>query len=150
MKTSMKSRIATALAACLLLAANEQELAKQELKALEGTWTMAALEVEGNKVAEERLQGSQLVIKDGKYIVMTRGATHETLITLDPTKKPKHIDMVFTEGENKDKVQRGIYELEGDTFKLCRSRDPDFDRPKDFTTSPGTGLFVVTWKRQSK
>jgi uncharacterized protein (TIGR03067 family) len=146
----MKARILTALAACLLLAADEQDLARQELKTLEGTWTMAALEVEGEKVAEERLQAAQLVIKEGKYIVTTRGATHETLITLDPTKKPKHIDMVFIEGENKDKVQRAIYELEGDTLKLCRSRDPEFDRPKDFTTAPGTGLFCVTWKRQSK
>ncbi len=146
----MKPRILVALAACLLLGADEQDLAKKELKELEGTWTMSALEVEGTKVAEERLQGSQLVIKEGKYIVITRGTTHETLITLDPTKKPKQIDMVFSEGENKDKLQRGIYELDGDTFKLCRSRDPDFDRPKDFTTAPGTGLFCVTWKRQPK
>src|SRR4051794_2347516 len=67
----MKSRCSILLATCLLIAADDKELARQELKGLEGTWTMAALEVEGNKVAEDKIQGAELVIKDGKYIVTT-------------------------------------------------------------------------------
>src|SRR5687768_8968829 len=104
--------------ALLLIAADGTDPAKKELAALEGTWTMISLEVEGQKVGEDRL-GSELTIKDGKYIVTTRGKTHETKLTLDPTQKPKHIDMVFAEGENKDKPHRGIYELEGDTLRVC-------------------------------
>src|SRR5262245_46699716 len=100
----MKSRCFLLLSACLLIAADDKNQARQELKSLEGTWTMAALEVEGNKVAEDKIQGAELVIKDGKYVVTTRGMRHEMLLTLDPTKKPKQMDMVFTEGENKDKV----------------------------------------------
>jgi uncharacterized protein (TIGR03067 family) len=144
----MKARILTALAACLLLAADEPDLVQKELKALEGTWTMAALEVEGTKVAEERLQGTQLVIKEGTYLVKTSQTMHETLFMIDPSKKPKHMDMTFTSGDLKDKTLQAIYELDGDTLKLCRSRDPDFGRPKDLTTASGTGLFCVTWKRQ--
>jgi uncharacterized protein (TIGR03067 family) len=143
----MKTRLFLCLAALLLVAADGPELAKKELAALEGTWTMASLEVEGQQVSEDRL-GGELTIKEGKYIVTTRGKPHETLITFDPTKKPKHIDMVFTEGPNKDKTHRGIYEVEGDTFKVCRSIDPEFSRPTEFATSPGTGLFLVVWKRR--
>lgn len=143
------TKVLGALLACVLLAADSNEdQAKKDLEALAGTWAMTALEVEGEKVSEERIQGTELVIKDGKYIVTARGQSYETAITLDPSKKPKEIDMTFKDGPNKDKVQRAIYELEGDTFKLCRSRDPDFGRPKDFTTSPGTGLFVIVWKRR--
>jgi uncharacterized protein (TIGR03067 family) len=140
-----------ALAACLLLGTEGQgDKAQQELEKLQGAWVMISLEVEGEKVAEERLQGAELVIKDGKYLVTTRGITHETLIRLDPAQRPKHIDMVFSDGPSKDKVHRGIYELDADTLRICRSRDPEFERPKQFATSPGTGLFIVVWKRQPK
>jgi uncharacterized protein (TIGR03067 family) len=131
----------------LLVAGDAPEAARKELAALEGTWTMVSLEVEGQEVSEDRL-GSELVIKDGKYIVTTRDVRTETRLALDPTQKPKHIDMVFAEGTNKDKPHRGIYQLEGDTLKICRSIDPEFPRPREFATSPGTGLFLVVWKRR--
>jgi uncharacterized protein (TIGR03067 family) len=144
----MHAKRFVAIAALLLVAADGPDPAKKELAALEGTWTMISLEVEGQKVSEDRVQGSELVIKDGKYIVTTRGKRHETALTLDPTQKPKHIDMVFADGENKDKPHRGIYEIDGDTLRVCRSLDPEFSRPKEFATSPGTGLFLVVWKRR--
>jgi uncharacterized protein (TIGR03067 family) len=148
---SMARSFIVASAALLLLGAQrQQDAAQQELKRLAGTWLIAAMEVEGEKIADERLQGTELEIKENKYIVTVKGKSHETVITLDPTKKPKEIDMVFRDGPNKDKVHRGIYELQGDTFRFCRSRDPDFERPKEFKTSPGTGLFLVEWKRQQK
>ena len=133
----MTSNVFAALALGLLFAADAaQDAAKKELEQLAGTWTISALEVEGQKVADEKLQGTTLVIKDNKYIVTARGQSHETVITLDPGKKPKSIDMVFSQGMNKDKVHRGIYELDGDTLKLCRSQQPEADRPEAFTTSP--------------
>jgi uncharacterized protein (TIGR03067 family) len=147
MKLHAMQKLLMALVTLLFLAADDSDPAQKELKTLEGTWTMIALEVEGQKVGEDRL-GSELVIKDGKYIVTARGKSHETAITLDPTQKPKHIDMVFAAGENKDKPHRGIYEIEGDTLRVCRSIDPEFSRPKEFATTPGTGLFMVVWKRR--
>jgi uncharacterized protein (TIGR03067 family) len=125
------------------------EAAKKDLEQLQGTWTMAALEVDGKLVPEAKLKGTTLIIKGNKYIVKVRNQTHETAFQLDPTKKPKEIDMTFAEGANKDRVHKGIYALEGDTFKLCRGQQPDRERPTEFGTWPDTGIFLVTWKRQS-
>lgn len=144
----MAGRFLLALLPLLFVAADQADPVKREFAALAGTWTMQALEVEGQKVEGERLQGSELTIKDGKYSVTRRGNRHETLIKLDLAPQPKHIDMTFADGPNKDKVLQGIYELKGDMLKICRSINPDFGRPKDFSTAPGTGLFTVVWKRQ--
>ena len=67
-------------------------------------------------------------------------------ITIDPSKKPKTIDYQMTEGFTKGKTQLGIYELDGDTFKACFAK-PGAARPTDFTSKPGEGLTLSTWKR---
>jgi uncharacterized protein (TIGR03067 family) len=56
--------------------------------------------------------------------------------------------MSFPDGPNAPKVGKGIYRLDGDTFKLCRAQAPGEDRPRDFVTTADSGLFVVVWKRQ--
>jgi hypothetical protein len=40
----------------------------------------------------------------------------------------------------------GIYDLEGDTLKLCFAR-PVQERPKEFTTKSGTAFLVCVYKR---
>jgi uncharacterized protein (TIGR03067 family) len=144
-------KIAILLAFICLAAADNprEEAAKKDLEKMQGTWTMAALEVDGKQVPEAKLQGTTLLIKDNKYIVQLKGQKFETVFQLDPTKKPKEIDMTFAEGANKDKVHKGIYSLEGDTFKLCRGQQPDRERPTEFGTWPDTGIFLVTWKRKA-
>jgi uncharacterized protein (TIGR03067 family) len=148
--TPMIASMFAALAAVALTAADPAADAKKDLDKLQGTWIMAELEVEGAQVAPERLRGTKLVVKGDKYIVTVKNESHETVITLDPTKKPKAIDMVFRDGPNKDKVHRGIYEVNGDTFKLCRGREPEAERPKEFGSWPDTGVFLVVWKREGK
>jgi uncharacterized protein (TIGR03067 family) len=133
------------LFACL---AGAQEAAKKDLAALQGKWVMVALEVDGKLVPEDKIKDTFLIIKDNTYTTEVKGKSHETTFTLDPAKKPKAIDMVFTEGDKKDRVLRGIYMIEGDTLKVCRGLQPDQERPTEFGTWPNTNLFLVTWKRQ--
>lgn len=135
-------------AVCLVAGQQADDAAKKDLAALQGTWVMVALEVDGKPVPEEKIKGAMLVIKGDKYITKVKGKDYETVITLDPGKKPKAIDMVFTEGDKKDKVLRGIYVIEGDTLKICRGLQPEQDRPTQFGTWPNTNLFLVTWKKK--
>jgi uncharacterized protein (TIGR03067 family) len=55
--------------------------------------------------------------------------------TLDASKRPRQIDVVFG-----GKSCKGIYEIKGDTLRLCHTLEQD-ERPKDFEGGPG----VVVW-----
>jgi uncharacterized protein (TIGR03067 family) len=135
------------LVALLLSQPEPSELAKKELKRLEGTWTMAALEVDGKDVGLDRIKDTILTVKGDKYQVKVRNETNGCVIRLDPKKDPPEIDMIFTEPGGGDKVHKGIYKLDGDTFKICRGLNADQERPQQFGTWPNTNYFMVTWKR---
>jgi uncharacterized protein (TIGR03067 family) len=61
---------------------------------------------------------------------------------LDPTKKPKAIDVVLQD----KKTGQGIYSLEGDTLKICHGESDD-PRPSEFESKEGSRNTVVVFKR---
>jgi uncharacterized protein (TIGR03067 family) len=147
----MRVRLFVVLGALLLVAADKPaDAAKKDLDALQGTWEMAALEVNGQPVPEEKIRGTTLTIKGDKYTVKVKDKSHQTTFKLDPSQKPKAIDMFFPDGPELPKLSKGVYEIDGDTFRLCRHQMPGKDRPAQLGSWPDTGLFVVTWKRLPK
>ena len=145
----MKVKAILVLAVALCVAADKPKVdAKKELKSLQGTWVMVGLEVNGETVPEKKLAGTTLVIKKDKYTVKVKDNSHETTIEIDPTKDPKAIDMYFPNGTELPKLSKGVYELDGDTLKICRHQMPGEDRPTQIGSWPNTNLFVVTWKRK--
>ena len=125
-----------------------QKAAKKDLQALQGTWKLAALEVNGVDVPVAKLDGTLVTIKDEFYIVKVKDRDFKVVLKLDPGKEPKEMDMIFQEGANKDKVHKGIYKIEKDQLKICRGLTPDQDRPNQFATWPNTNVFVATWQRK--
>ena len=132
---------------CLLLAEDADDRAKEDLKRMQGTWTMAALEVDGKDVPAAKL-GAELVVKGDRYAVTNKGRTIECKLRLDPGKDPRAVDMVFDEPGGGEKILKGIYVIESDTLKVARGLDAKQERPGQFATWPGTTYFVVTWKRK--
>ena len=65
-----------------------------------------------------------------------------TRFKLDTTVSPAHID--FLNSRN----QVGIYDLRGDTIRLCVGMDGD--RPKNFKTEPGSDHTYMLLKRAKK
>src|SRR5437870_1286488 len=126
----------------------EDDQNKKDLAAFQGNWAMAALEIDGKQTPDDKLKETTLTIKGNRYIVKTGGSTYEMTFELDASKKPRTIDMMATEGVNKDKVHHGIYVIEKDTFKMCRGLSPEAERPREFGTWPDSGIFLVTWKKQ--
>ncbi len=124
------------------------EAVKTDLDKLQGDWIMSALEVNGADVAPDKLEGTVLTIKDDGYSVKRKETTTRCKITLDASKDPKEIDMLFLDGDNKDRTQKGIYKINGDTFQFVRGISPDQNRPRDFATWPESNYFVVTWKKK--
>ncbi len=136
------------LAYLLLAQPDAGEAAKKDLQRLQGTWVMAALEVDGKDVGVAKVEGTTLTIKGEQYGVKVKDKVHRCTIRLDPKKDPPAIDMIFTEPGGGEKVHKGIYKIDGDTFRICRGLGADQERPGQLATWPNTGYFVVTWKKQ--
>jgi hypothetical protein len=77
---------------------------------------------------------------------LAEDATSEAgIFKLDATKKPKQMDTVSTEKE----VMLGIYELEGDSYKVCFApvRKP---RPSEFASKSGPAITDSTQRGKEK
>jgi uncharacterized protein (TIGR03067 family) len=134
----------------LLIGAAQNDAAKKELELLQGTWTIHAMEVNGADVPAAKLESAVLTVKGDHYQVKVKDkVTNTFVLTLDPGKSPKEIDMLALEGGNKDKVHKAIYKIENGMFTFCRGLNAEQDRPNQFATWPDTNYFVVTWKKQN-
>jgi len=136
---------------CLALAQPAAEnKAKKDLEQMQGTWTMHALEINGKDEPPKRLQDTTLTIKKDDYRTTVKKKEQPSgfRIKLDPSKDPKHIDMIQAQPDGSEKVYKGIYVIEKDTLKICRGINPEQERPNQFATWPDTGYFVVTWKKE--
>ena len=128
--------------------AKEEAVAK-DLLAFKGTWRMNSKEVDGKKFSEEEIK-DVIATNDGSGNISVRRGDkeiNEGTVKLDPTKSPKTIDVTFTEGERKGQMVLGIYEIEGDAFRVCVARPGD-ERPAEFSAKAGSGRTLIVYKRQ--
>src|SRR5262249_42965622 len=77
------------------------------------------------------------------------GNIHPQRVRLDPSKNPKWLDMgEFVPGTPADLNNRCIYELDGDTLKICMCMGGDNSaRPAEFNTDEDSLLMVVQLRR---
>jgi uncharacterized protein (TIGR03067 family) len=137
------------LAAGFSLAADDKDndALDKEYAKFEGTWQIVSLEVDGMKIPEEAIKESRLIIKGKEFTMKEKIATYKGTLSIDPSKMPKTIDMKFTEGPEKGSTSLGIYELDGDDFKLCLTITAK-DRPTEFAAKAKSGLGLEVLKRE--
>jgi uncharacterized protein (TIGR03067 family) len=121
--------------------------AKTDREAIQGKWVIASLTVNGQERSADTFKNLRLEIKGDKYIITQDGEAASRTFKLDPTKKPKAIDITYDDGPNKGKTSRAIYAVEGDTLTFCRHEQPEMERPKGFGAEAGSGRVLITWKR---
>ena len=97
------------------LAARSSEAKDGE--SIQGTWLASTAELGGKPFPEEVRKSIKLTVKDGKYTVMVGKNPDRGTTKLDPSAKPKAMDITGTEGPNKGKTFQAIYELDGDTIE---------------------------------
>ena len=141
---------ACALAFATFATARDEEAAKKELKALQGSWKVVAAEQDGDPL--DRIVGGTLTIKDNNFAIKTVDKVElKGDLTLDPAKAPKHINFAHQDGPLKDKKWEGIYELKDDVLKLCYAEaDSDKERPTEFKTLKKSRLLLIEMKREKK
>ncbi|HLX63219.1 MAG TPA: TIGR03067 domain-containing protein [Planctomycetota bacterium] len=133
-----------ALIVCACAARAEDEDAKK----MEGSWTIESVTSKGEKQPAEQLKDITMVITGNKMQMKLKDEAVSTVtFKLDGEQKPKHIDLTHVDGDQKDKVELGIYELDGDTLKLTSS-DPGEKRPEAFESAAGSKIDFLVLKRK--
>jgi len=142
----MRWQTLVVLAAGFLVAADEpkDDAVKKEWKALQGNWTVVSIEVNGTKVPEDKIGGREAAFKGDQYSIHD----FRLVVKIDPTKKPKTMDMDGKDGNGKPLSMTGIYELSGDTLKICFAKPGTKERPVQFKTRPKTGESLIVYKRR--
>ncbi len=129
--------------------ASSDEKGMKDMTALEGKWTCVSAENDGKAIPADIVKQLRLNIDKAAYTTRKGDQVlFEGTIRLDATKKPREIDLVDATGDNKGKTGKGIYELDGDTFRICHGVPPNEERPKEFVSKAGSKFFLVVWKRQ--
>jgi uncharacterized protein (TIGR03067 family) len=129
--------------------AKDEAIKKDRMK-FEGTWQV--VEINGNKVDDPDAKKITVVNEaDGKWRLLVDGkevarGTNE----MEPTKKPKAIDLTETEGDAKGQTALGIYEVGDDERKVCCTTVPGMERPDAFSAPAGSGRILAVLKRLKK
>ena len=120
-----------------------------DAKAVQGSWTPARAELAGRPVADDVLKSISLKLENGKYEVFVGDKPDRGTYTIDSTTKPRSMTITGTEGPNNGRTYPAIYELKGDTLRICYDLS-GAKRPTEFKSSAGTKLYLVTYNRKKK
>ena len=122
--------------------------AQRDKEKIQGTWKIVSLHAHLPKaeLTKEALKSAKVVMTADKMAFHFGKKIDEARFKIDPTKKPKTIDLV-----SDGKAAPGIYKLEGDDLTLCWNAT-DSDRPADFTKVRKMGLDIrlLVLKREKK
>jgi uncharacterized protein (TIGR03067 family) len=110
----------------------------ERLRSMEGTWAFRSLEVDGTAVPSSTLAGSSLLIDGDRFRMASPEATYEGIFTIDVEQAPHQIDIDFVEGPEAGNRCEGLFELDGDRFRLCLGLVGS-KRPEGFATTLGSG-----------
>ena len=145
-----------AMAAFLALAipatrAADDDAAKAAKK-LEGVYEVVSA-TRGGKPDEDAKDVESFTIKDGKIVIKIKDAGKDMIakFTLDPSKKPAHIDLAH---EVADKTIKGIYEAKdtdkGLELSIALPRGEGGDRPKDFKGDGDNEVSIKLLRKKAK
>jgi uncharacterized protein (TIGR03067 family) len=124
---------------------------KKDHEAIQGTWEVLEF-VQGGKPAPEATRKEMMIVFKGEKMTLTGPegiGKREYSFRLDPSKKPKAIDVTPLEGQFKGKTSPAIYELKSDELKLCVPNRGN-DRPAEFKSAEGSNLGLFVLKRSKK
>jgi uncharacterized protein (TIGR03067 family) len=124
---------------------------------MQGDWMAVSMMVNGSKLADDEAQILFRTVTGEKYTVFRfSNPIGQGTFKIDATKRPKTIDSTPAGSRSagaaatgKSKPILGIYELDGDTLKICNSL-PGKPRPTDFAAKTGSSHTRIVWQREKK
>ena len=131
----------------LALAAPPKDAALGVPEKLDGDWQMVSIEAGGAKLPAQQVNGFSLAFKAGRFTSYMGGEKKTGTYTTDPTKKPKTMDIVPADGPDKGKTWSLIYELNGNTLRICAG-EVGKERPAGFDTKGREDVILMVLRRQ--
>jgi uncharacterized protein (TIGR03067 family) len=145
----MTKYVLTVLVVGLLLAAEDKtDDAERDLKLLQGQWRVVSVERDGRVDDLKDKKDMTLVIDKDVFSLREGGVVGiKGTCRLDPSRRPKAIDIKVTEGSGTGNEVAGIYKIDNDGMIWRVAYDDKEARPNEFTTKAGDKHILVTFKR---
>ncbi|PWT88606.1 MAG: hypothetical protein C5B55_12825 [Blastocatellia bacterium] len=113
---------------------------------LEGEWAMVSAVFNGTPMDDTMVKWCKRVVVGNTTKVLAGPQVFlDAQFTLGTGKPHDVIDYVNLSGQNKGEEQAGIYELSGNTLRICVAA-PGGPRPKTFASKPGDGRTLTVWQ----
>ena len=120
-----------------------------DIEKMNGPWLLTSFTFNG----VTKPGGTGVLTIEGNAVTkggMTKGLTIGGKITLDPGESPKEFDLQYDKFRNGTvpPLFRGVYEIEGDTMRMCYTMGPNTERPKEFKAGAGSNCRIDVYKRK--
>ena len=146
----MKTRCLAVLAIGLLMGADDK---KKDLDKLQGTWAAATLEYNGEKVLGDLIKELKVVVEGDTMTIKSEAPEVEkygkATLKIDPATTPKVMDVSITKGDEKGTKFEGIYQVDGDEWKLCL-KPFGKERPTKFESKADSGDVLIIFRRDKE
>jgi uncharacterized protein (TIGR03067 family) len=119
---------------------------RDDLDLLQGTWAVTELQMEGQTISGGMLSNARVEISGSRFSSRGMGTVYEGTVTLNDSANPHQLNMKFDAGPESGNTNLGIYELSGDTWKICLSTRGEV-RPTEFSAPAGSGFVFETLTR---
>ncbi len=149
--------VALALPALIVAAPVPKD--KEKVKdddAILGTWKIEKFDTGGAKDAppKEVVDNIRFIFEKDGVLRMTGGPGGEAMnggFKLDSAAKVKTLDLTMTRPGEKPEAMLGLYELDGDTLKLCLTNGPNKVRPAEIKADgKDTAVIIFTRVKEEK
>ena len=120
----------------------------EQLRALEGIWAFARLEIDGSVMPASALTASRLLIDGDRFRTESPEANYEGIFNINVEAQPHEIDIEFVEGPEAGNWNFGIFRFNEERLEICLELNGK-SRPGTFSTSPESGCAYEILERTS-
>jgi uncharacterized protein (TIGR03067 family) len=148
---SKRALVILTLGCCLIAfsSVKADDKDKKDSDALQGTWRVQSQTISGAKLPEKDAKEYTYVFKGENYTQFEgRKKQVSGKFKLEAGKSPKVIAMTMQSGKEKGITDLWIYDLDGDTLKMCTNDEDSKKLPTDFTSEKGSDRTLLVLKRE--
>lgn len=118
----------------------------RDLQQLQGDWSIQSLEIDGNPLPPAAFDGAGVSVSGQTFTTKSMGALYEGRLELDEQSIPPRLSMHFDAGPETGRVNHGIYELNGDVWRICLCMTGGLP-PPSFSTAGRSGYALQSLVR---